>query len=259
MSEETQVKDPGTETSEPASSPQSKEPSQEYVSKAEMSALEKRILDAIEGSSERTKQSQRDAIKDRVEGVEERLLKRLEPVLAKAGVNVESERKEAVKDILVERFLANSSEDSGLPQAPGSKSLASDPAVSPESLLISKLLEDGGLSKDQPEIKKWLSSLQAGKSFGAITRELTGLIDEIGARKEPSGDIAVDAGLSPSHKSKLDELIQGYRKEALAARGKGMPELRKIQDKYRQLGLKNPHEVPVEEWVPLSERKPKLR
>jgi hypothetical protein len=100
--------------------------------------------------------------------------------------------------------------------------------------------------------------LPAGKTLGAITRELTDLIEEVGAREQPSGDIALQAGMSPSHQSKLEELVKGYREEALKARGKGMHTLREIQDKYRRMGLQNPHEVPLEEFVPYSERKPNL-
>jgi hypothetical protein len=100
--------------------------------------------------------------------------------------------------------------------------------------------------------------LPAGKTVGGITRDLLGLVDEIGDRKEPSGNITVPAG-SPAPQTNVDKLVAGYREDALAVRGKGMAALRAVQEKWRKQGLANPEEVPLKEWVPLNERQPTIR
>lgn len=256
MSTETPEKTPGTEGNEPASSSQGEAKPQEFVSKTEFDAGLKKIEELIQGSTERTKQSQRDAIKDRVESVEERLLKRLTPVLAKAGIDLEQERRAEGLNILAEKFLKDPTADAVLPQATQSSSPASEPAGSPETILINTLLTEGGLSRDHPEIAKFLANLPAGRTLGGVTRELGELVEEIGQRKQPSGNIGLPAG-SPEAQASLDKLVAGYREDALAVRGKGMKALREVQKKWRDAGLANPEDVPIKEFVPYSERDPK--
>lgn len=258
MSTETPENTSGAEENEQASSSQGEKKPQEFVSKAEFDAGLKKIEELIQGSTERTKQSQRDAIKDRVESVEERLLKRLTPVLAKAGVDLEQERRAEGLNILAEKFLQDPTADAVLPKATQSSSPASEPAGSAENILIDNLLKEGGLSRDHPEISKYLANLPAGRTLGGVARELGDLVDEIGQRKEPSGNIGLPAG-SPEAQASLDKLVAGYREDALAVRGKGMNALRQVREKWRKAGLANPEDVPIQEFVPYSERDPKQR
>jgi len=194
--------------------------SQEYVSKAEFDSF-----------LERTKQSQRDVITDRVtKAVKAELAQFSEVVDAlsaggvlKEGVSPDQLKRDQAVNKLVDLMTQSDEPKKPEPEA-GSDPLESEAA---------KLLERHGLSGKEPEIAEYVKQ-SAGKGMYEFLRGLDEIGGQVSARKKPSAAGIVPESGSPPQKPDLEA---EYRKEMLAARGKGMSVGREIKAKYRQRGL----------------------
>ncbi len=248
---------------EAAPSSQETQPSQEYVSRAELESLTQQITAHIEQLGERLKQSQRDSVRDRTQQigtqVAEALLERLAPKLQEAGIDLEQERRAAWIDLQMQQSLGSAEGQEPSPQAGSGQ--GSDAAEQPRSaadMLVSSMLEESGLAIDEPEIRAYLAQRPANASLTQTARELAQIIDTVKQRKAGSaGGIGLPAGQAAGEPD-IDELVQEYRQEAAKLRGQGMGALRRLQERMRKKGLPNPERIPLEDWTPWTERTPRL-
>lgn len=211
----------GTES--PASDSQQKDPSTEYVTKAELQEMG----DSIVG---RMKQSTGDILTDRVEkeGVrlETTLLEKIKPNL-KEGVVLEDLQREAELDVIRDRTFRPVEDADESPQA-DSASQASEPSPLDEE--IDRILKTHGVERDNPQIKEYLE----GKE-GTLTELLVGLDDT--AEKAKASQPGASGVISPGGKPASPDLVQDYVNEMAANKGKGSTVRRDIKNKYRRLGV----------------------
>ncbi len=200
----------------------------ETVSKADLSELRDELKGWIDNGTERTKQSQRDAIKARVKQVvgEElgdtfATIDRFSELFDK-GVDP----KQLKVDALLEH-LANEPSETG------------EPAPSrPDETFVERevrgVVEKHGLSGSEPELKQYMTEAK-GQSLYNMLSGLEKVAVEVAEKRKATPAGILPSGSSPPAKPDLD---QKFIEEMWAAKGQGMAAGRVIKEKYRALGVK---------------------
>lgn len=196
----------------------------ESVSKADLSELRDEFKGWIDNSTERTKQSQRDAIKARV------------PQLVRDTIKEEFEAiekyapKEKQKELQIEAMMNHlTSEDS----EPEEKPASSRPDESTVEREVRGVLEQHGLSGSEPELKQYMAGAQEQSMFEMLTG-LDKVAVEVAEKRK-----ATPAGILPSGSSPppTPDLDLKFKEEMWAARGQGNAVGKAIKEKYRELGV----------------------
>ena len=213
----------------------------ESVSRADLQALETRVLEtvnkAVEGLAPRLKQSQRDVIDSKVKAsVREQLqgfdaaAEALKPHL-KDGVDPAAIKRNMALQLFMDQISGDSDEAVDAPQGQ-TAGLGQSP--NPLASEIQSMLTDRGLTGKEPELVEFLGKVQGKKPYQIIS-ELNTLTTELAERDKPDASKILSGGSggnlpAPDHKAE-------YVKEMLAARGKGAAEGRVIRAKYKRLGV----------------------
>lgn len=213
----------------------------EPVSKAELAALEQRLTatvsQAIDGLAPRLKQSQKDVIEGSVKrNVREAFqgfdsaAEALAPYL-KEGTNVPEVKQRLAMQLLADELLGQGERE----PAPQGRSQGDGQSPNPLQAEIIKMLTDRGLSGKEPELVDFLGQSK-GKPFYQVVRELDDLTNTLVERAKPDPSKILGGGTGGNAPPPAD-LVAEYRKEMLAARGKGAMAGREIREKYAKLGV----------------------
>ncbi len=196
----------------------------DLVSKADLSVLREDLKGWIQEGTERTKQSQRDAIKARVpEVVRETLAAEIEAIKKYAP---DEKQKELQFEALVTHLT---SEDS----KPEEKPASSSPDESTVEREVRGVVEKHGLSGSEPELKQYMTEAKGQSLFDMLTG-LEKVAVEVAEKRKASPAGILPSGSSPPPKP---DVIQKYKEEMWAARGQGNAVGKAIKEKYRELGV----------------------
>ncbi len=197
--------------------------SQDTVSKADLSELKDEIQGWIANGTERTKQSQRDAIKARVPEVVRQTLKEDFAAIEKYAPE------EKQKDLQIEAVLSHLTQEPSETKEPASPR-PDETFVERE---VREVVEKHGLSGSEPELKQYMAGAKEQSMFEMLTGLDKVAVDVAEKRKASPAGI-LPSGSSPPAKPDLD---QKYIEEMWAAKGQGMAAGRTIKEKYRALGV----------------------
>jgi len=203
------------------------------VTQAQLDALSAGIAKQFDDLGKRLKQSTKDTVEHQTKSVEQRIIERLAPHLGE-GI-LESARREAAVDVLLEQPSLRASE-SGTPEATPAAS-ANAPDVLGEA--VGSIVRKHGLTGKEPELSAYLAENQ-----GADLLDILNGLNKIG------GEIAVRRGtpastLTPqvSGTPPATTLVNNYLDEVEAIRTSSwdkqtkLAKLRALKVAYREKGL----------------------
>ncbi len=252
MTDETPKETSVEEPAAPASAAPEQETPPETVSKADGGASEARIAElVIKELGPRLKQSQKDTIRDRVNSeVGEKLsefdsvVELLRPHLPE-DLDVQGIKRSKFLDELMQQSLDTPEAE---PEAP-SQAEAPSPVSEPpgrESEIAAKL-EETGLSGTEPELTEYAEE-NKGKPWYQVGQGWMDLADSITARQAgnsagvvpPQGQVS-NPDLEQAFRKELNDLLYPKDAEGNPKWGtrRNMNQLRQLQGKYRELGLKD--------------------
>jgi len=217
------------------SSPPNEGDAPETVSFAdELKASEDRIMSAMTEGLRANRQSQTATIDNRVTGMQEVLIDELKKV-APEGTDFEALEDKA----FIRSQRSTPPEESpaeGSPQAPEASTGSAKDFVKRE---IDQILQEHGLSGDEPELGEYLRD-NRGKRWSQVGTGFEELATTIAARNEGDG---ASFQANPSGSPPNPNLEAAFRKEVTELRAKGrsyterMHDYREIEARYQKQGI----------------------
>ncbi len=203
----------------------------ETVSKADLSELREELKSWIQEGTERTKQSQRDAIKARVpEVVRETLAGEFEAIKKYAP-------DEKQKDLKLEALMSHlTSEDSEPEEQPASSS-PDEPFVERE---VRGVVEKHGLSGSEPELKQYMTEAKGQSLFDMLTGLDKVAVEVAEKRKASPSGILPGGGSSPPKPDlteKYTQEISELRVDRTLQAHEKRERLKEIKKKYKELDV----------------------
>ena len=207
----------------------------EPVSKADLSALKDEIKGWIDNGTERTKQSQRDAIKARVpEVVRETLASELEAIKKYAP---DEKQKDLQFDALMTHLTSEDSEPEEKPASPR-------PDESTVEREVRGVVEKHGLSGSEPELKQYMAGAKEQSMFEMLTGLDKVAVEVAEKRKATPAGILPGGGSSPPKPDLSEKYIQeisDLRVDRTLKAHEKKQRLKEIKKKYKEL------DVPVDQ------------
>jgi hypothetical protein len=205
--------------------------SQEFVSKADLSELQDQIQGWIKNGTERTKQSQRDAIKARVPQLVRDTIKEEFQAIEKYAP--EEKRKELQIEAMMDHLTAEPSEPEETP-AP------SRPDESFVEREVRGVVEKHGLTGSEPELKQYMTGAK-GQSLYEMLSGLDKVAVEVAEKRKPSASgILPGTGSTPAKPDLNEKYIQemsDLRVDRTMQAHLKRQRTKEIKKKYRELGV----------------------
>jgi hypothetical protein len=205
--------------------------SQDFVSKADLSELKDEIQGWIRNGTERTKQSQRDAIKARVpQMVRETLAQELAAIEKYAP-------SEKQKQLQIDALLSHLTTEPSEPEEQPAPSRPDETFVEKE---IRGVLNAHGLTGNEPELKKYMSDAK-GQDLYPMLKGLENLSVELAEKRKatPAG-ILPGTGSTPAKPDLQEKYIQeisDLRVDRTMQVHTKRERLKEIKKKYKELGV----------------------
>ena len=231
----------------PASATPQSAPSGDQVSRAELDALKTELVKAIEDQGNRTRQSQRDTIQDRVQAAVGGALPHFDVIadalkpLFKDGSNIEAVK----QDLFIKSLMAQSSSQPVAAAAPPNQGPAPQlpPAgTGPTGLEaeIKAILEANKLTGAEPELVQLLTAnrgqpwYQVGPQFAALATQIAGRSGTV--LGTAAGSPSASPDLAREYVTKVQELGLQVTRGTLRST-EAQPAARRLRAEYRAKGV----------------------